>query len=226
VKPIINIDIVSDVVCPWCYIGKRRLDNAIAQLADRYDFNITHHPFELNPDLPASGENQKEYLVKRFGGESKYQQLTSHTARAAAAEGLHFDFDKQRTMPNTRKAHSIVMDAKDTGKQSAVIENFFKGYFSDGVDLSKNENLVSMAVDAGLNKERIEQVLADPGKLKEVAQVESEFRKLGVHAVPFFILNGRYALSGAQPIATFVNAIKEIGEKPEIQEAPSYTTDG
>ncbi len=107
-KQTIKIDIISDVVCPWCYIGKRRLDKAIAILSHQYDFKIYYHPFELHPELPAGGQNQKEYLAKKFSGESRYRQLTGNVARTAHAEGLYFDFEKQNVMPNTRKAHVII----------------------------------------------------------------------------------------------------------------------
>ncbi len=107
-KPVIKIDVVSDVVCPWCYIGKRRLEKAIDQLKDKIDFEVEYHPFELNPDMPAEGRNHKEYLMAKFGGESKYNQLTRHVVDVAAAEGLKFDFTSETISPNTRNAHRLI----------------------------------------------------------------------------------------------------------------------
>src|SRR6188768_2113694 len=160
-KPKIKIDVVSDVVCPWCYIGKRRLERAVDELSSTYDFDIEYHPFELNPTTPESGFNQKEYLTKKFGGEDRYAEITNRVAGVAAEEGLSFDFSKQPVSPNTRKAHSLIQFARAEGKQLAVKEAFMKAYFTDGIDLSKNENLVNVAVQAGLDKENVEKVLAD-----------------------------------------------------------------
>jgi len=224
-KPVIKIDIVSDIVCPWCYIGKRRLEKAVTQLSGQYDFNITYHPFELNPELPEGGQNQKEYLAKRFGGETKYHQITGHVNGVAAGEGLHFDFHKQHIMPNTRKAHSIIMAAKEEGNQIVVAERFFKAYFTDGIDLTNTENLISLAIDSGLQKHRVEDILKDSAAAEQVAVAEDEARKLGIHGVPFFIINDRYGISGAQSTNTFVSALTEIGSKIEIEEATSCSTD-
>src|SRR5688572_22315651 len=114
-KPVIKIDVVSDVVCPWCYIGKRRLEKAIDQLSPDYTFEIEYHPFELNPNTPSEGVNQKEYLTEKFGSEDRYHQITAHTTQVAAQEGLSFNFDKQRVSPNTRLMHSIIQLAKLEG---------------------------------------------------------------------------------------------------------------
>ena len=121
-KQSIKIDVVSDVVCPWCYIGKRRLEKAMEALNHKYDFNIHYHPYELHPELSAEGQNQKEYLVKKFGSESRYHQLTNNVTRIAQGDDLQFDFDRQKVMPNTRKAHIIIAGAKELGKQAQVTE--------------------------------------------------------------------------------------------------------
>jgi Predicted dithiol-disulfide isomerase involved in polyketide biosynthesis len=107
-KPKIKIEVVSDVVCPWCYIGKRRLEKAMDQLKDQMDFDVEFLPFELNPDMPKEGKDQKDYLVKKFGSEEKYQQITNHVVNVASQEGLKFDFQKQHVSPNTRDAHRIM----------------------------------------------------------------------------------------------------------------------
>ncbi|HEY5917184.1 MAG TPA: DsbA family oxidoreductase [Chryseolinea sp.] len=224
-KQVIKIDIVSDVICPWCYIGKRRLDKAIEALDHLYDFKITYHPFELHPELPPEGQNQKEYLVKKFGGQSSYHQLTNNVARIAVEEGLQFDFNKQNVMPNTRKAHVIISGAKEFNKQAEVSEGFFDSYFSRGVDLSREENLITVGVAAGLERTLIEAWLADESLLNDIERSEGEMSRLGVHAVPFFIINDRYALSGAQAAETFIQALQEIGSKSAIEAAPSCSPD-
>ena len=152
-KPVIKIDVVSDVVCPWCYIGKRRLEKAVSELSDKYQFDITYHPFELNPHMPETGVNQKQYLSNKFGGDARYEQLTGNVTRVAATEGLEFNFDKQKISPNTRNAHRIIEFARTQGKQLEAKEAFMKAYFTDGVDLSKKENLAAVAVSVGLDKQ-------------------------------------------------------------------------
>ena len=114
-KTKIKIDVISDVVCPWCYIGKRRLEKAIEQASDQFDFEVVYRPFELNPGIPANGINQKEYLTNKFGGEERYEQITSHTTTVAANDGLQFNFDIQKVSPNTRNLHVVIRLAKDEG---------------------------------------------------------------------------------------------------------------
>src|SRR6267378_1254107 len=104
----LRIDVVSDVVCPWCYIGKRRLEKAIGQLSSQFDFDVEYQPFELNPEMSKKGRNQKEYLTAKFGGEERYHQITDHVTRIAAEEGLKFDFKREIISPNTREAHRLV----------------------------------------------------------------------------------------------------------------------
>jgi predicted DsbA family dithiol-disulfide isomerase len=210
-KTKIKIDVVSDVVCPWCYIGKRRLEKAVNELSSTYDFDIEYHPFELNPTTPESGFNQREYLTKKFGGEDRFNELTNRVKGVAAEEGLHLDFTNQPISPNTRKAHSIIQAAREEGKQPAVNEAFMKAYFTDGVDLSKDANLIDVAVKAGMSKERVEKVLTDENAPIQIALAEQELSKLGISGVPFFIINNKYGVSGAQSAETFIKAFQEIG---------------
>lgn len=212
-KATIKIDVVSDVVCPWCYIGKRRLEKAVAELSSVYDFDIEYHPFELNPSTPETGLNQKEYLTKKFGGEDRYTELTNRVVGIAADEGLNLDFSKQLVSPNTRKAHSIIQFAREEGKQLAVKEAFMKAYFTDGIDLSKKENLISVAVQAGLDVKKVEKVLEDENAPIQIALAEQELSKLGISGVPFYIINNKHGISGAQSPETFMKAFEEIGLK-------------
>jgi predicted DsbA family dithiol-disulfide isomerase len=214
------------VVCPWCYIGKRRLDKAIATLDHQYDFKIYYHPFELHPELPGNGQNQKEYLMKKFGGESRYRQLTAQVARIAKSEGLEFDFEKQNVMPNTRKVHVIISGAAEVGKQAEVSEGFFDSYFSRGVDLSVDENLVTVGVNAGLERNQIERWLADESMFRNIEENERQLGRLGIRSVPFFVLNNQYALSGAQPTETFISVLQDVGNKSAIETAASCSAEG
>jgi len=209
-KQQIRIDIVSDVVCPWCYIGKRRLEKALDQLNNSFDFEIEYHAFELNPDMPATGVNHKKYLSQKFGGEARYEQLTSHTAQVAAEEGLKFDFDDNSISPNTRKAHAIIQFAKASGKQLPVMEALFKAYFTQNINLADDKNLVDVAVSAGMDRSEVESLISTDDALVQVALAEKEIAKLGVSGVPFYIINNRYGISGAQATETFVKALQEI----------------
>lgn len=222
----IKIDIVSDVVCPWCYIGKRRLEKAVDQLKQTYDIELEYHPFELNPGMPLSGRNQREYFTEKFGSEDRYEQLTAQVTQVGLAEGITFNFDKQKVSPNTRKAHSLIQFARAEGLQLPMVEAFFKAYFEDGIDLSDENNLVMLAEKTGLPKDRVQQILADDHALVQVALEEQEMYKLGISGVPFYIINNRYGISGAQLPETFVKALKEISHEPVVSSGEACDIDG
>ncbi len=212
-KQSITIEVVSDVVCPWCYIGKRRMEKAIAQLDDKFDFKITFSPFELNPDMPKQGRDQKAYLVEKFGGTEKYEQITGHVTGVARAEGLSFDFSKQEVSPNTRDAHRIIMLAAKSNIQAAVNEAFMKAYFEQGVDLSDRNNLISVAVGAGVAQADVNEMFANDNYLSEVISREQINYQRGISGVPFFIINNKYGVSGAQPTSAFVGIFNEVGSE-------------
>jgi predicted DsbA family dithiol-disulfide isomerase len=212
-KTVLQIEVVSDVVCPWCYIGKRRMERAVDQLKDRFNFQISFLPFELTPSMPQEGVDQKAYLTRKFGGEERYQTLTSHVAGIAREEGLSFHYENQHISPNTLDAHRIIWFAGKEGKQPAVKEAFLKAYFEEGTDLSKKENLVEVAVRAGLEKARVESLLDTDEGEAEVRLAEQMNQQRGITGVPFYIINGKYGLSGAQPSETFVEVLEEIAGK-------------
>jgi predicted DsbA family dithiol-disulfide isomerase len=210
-KAKIKVDIVSDVVCPWCYIGKRRLEKAIEQLKDDYEFELHYKAFELNPHVPAEGLDQKTYLIKKFGSEARYYELTENVTRVAAAEGLKFDYSKQQTSPNTFNLHRVIWLAEKKGKQLQTVEAFFHAYFEKGVDLSKAQNIIEVAAEAGLEKSKVRELLENHEGSSEVQQQQIHNREIGVSGVPFYIINDKYAVSGAQPASLFVKAFKELG---------------
>lgn len=215
--PKIKIDVVSDVVCPWCYIGKRRLEKAIEQLAGQVDVELEFHPFELNPDMPKEGKNQKEHLINKFGGIDRYKQITSNVTKVAAEEGLSFNFDKQEISPNTRNAHRIIRYSKSEGKQPLVKEAFLKAYFEEGMDLTKNENLVAIASKAGLDPLKVSSLLNSDEGVVEVELEERNNALRGISGVPYFIINNKYGVSGAQPTDVFKQALLDIAlEQAEI----------
>jgi predicted DsbA family dithiol-disulfide isomerase len=210
-KPIIKIGVVSDIVCPWCYIGKRRLEKAMHKLSEKFDFEVEYFPFELNPQMPAQGLDQKDYLVNKFGGEARYQQLTGHVTEVASGEDLKFDYSTQKISPNTRTSHRLIQLAKEDGLQLEMVEALFKAYFTEGIDLSKTENLVEIAVAAGMQRDKVELFLQSSTGVAEVEMAELELQKLGITGVPFYVIDNKYGISGAQASDAFIKAFEEIG---------------
>jgi predicted DsbA family dithiol-disulfide isomerase len=210
-KPIIRIDVASDVVCPWCYIGKRRLEKAIELVKDKFNFEVVYHPFELNPGMPKEGKNQKEYLSDKFGGSERYEHLTNNVTSVAATEGIEFNFPKQDVSPNTRDMHRVIQSVTGTSLQSTLVEEFFKAYFTDGIDLSKRENLIEVAVRAGVERTGVERLLGSDELTAEVITSENQMQKLGISGVPFYIINNKYGVSGAQASKTFADAFTQLG---------------
>jgi predicted DsbA family dithiol-disulfide isomerase len=224
-KPVVKINVISDVVCPWCYIGKRRLEGAMNKLSDKFDFEVEYFPFELNPQIPTEGLNQKEYLTNKFGGEQRYNQLTAHVTNVASQEGLIFDYGAQHVSPNTRNAHRLIQFAKEDGLHLKLVERLFKAFFTDGVDLSKNDNLAQIAAEVGMNKEKVELFLNSTTGAIEVEMAEQELSRMGISGVPFYIINNKYGVSGAQQTDAFVKAFEEIA-KAEVSAGEACDVDG
>ncbi len=223
--PKIKIGVVSDIVCPWCYIGKRRLEKAMDKLSAKFDFEVEYFPFELNTQIPSQGFDQQKYLAGKFGGEDRYHEITGSVTEVADREGLKFDFSAQKITPNTRRAHRLIQHAKERDKQSAVVEALFKAYFSDGIDLSANENLLTIATNAGIEKTTAEALLNN-GDDTEIEMAERQFRELGITGVPFFIVNNKYGISGAQPTETFIKAFEDIAVAQTSPSGEACDVDG
>jgi predicted DsbA family dithiol-disulfide isomerase len=206
----IKIGVVSDIVCPWCYIGKRRLEKAMEQLSDRFDFEVEYFPFELNPHMPASGADQKQYLTDKFGSEERYRQLTGNVTTVAAQEGITFNYTAQKKSPNTRNAHRLIQLAKEDGKHLQLVEALFKAYFTEGTDLTQAENLAGIAAAAGMDKQKVALFLQSNTGVVEVEMAERELQQLGISGVPFYVVDNKYGISGAQPSEAFIKAFEEI----------------
>ena len=195
---VLNIDIISDVVCPWCYIGKRQIEAALALYAQQSpgadEPHITWRPFQLNPQLPAEGMSRQDYVVQKFGA-ARSKDIYARVAAVGAEYGIAFAFDKIARQPNTVAAHSLIA--------------LLRAYFLDGIDLTKTENLVAIATAAGLERSRVEQYLADPQSRQAVEQEDQRARAIGVEGVPFFIFNGKLALSGAQGPQALLDAMRQ-----------------
>jgi predicted DsbA family dithiol-disulfide isomerase len=209
-KPVLQINVVSDVVCPWCYIGKRRLENAMNLLSEKFEFQVEYFPFELNPQIPVGGVEQKSYLTQKFGGEERYQQITQHVTKVAEGEGLDFQFEKQKISPNTRNAHRLIQLAKEDDQHLPLVEAFFKAHFTDGIDLSSNDNLIDIAASVGLDRSKVQLFLESNTGTAEVEMAEQQLRQSGITGVPFYIIDNKYGISGAQSPESFVKAFEEI----------------
>jgi len=207
----LSIDIVSDVVCPWCYIGKRRLEAALALYRERRPDApapaVTFHPFELNPDMPREGVSRADYIATKFGarGYSAHDRLV----HAGAQLGIAFAFDRIARQPNTLAAHSLIEAARNKGAQGAMKEALLKAFFVDSLDLTDEATLVKIASEAGLDGEEAKAALADEGLRRLVAEEEDKARAMGISGVPFFIFNQRLAVEGAQPPDTLLDAMLE-----------------
>jgi predicted DsbA family dithiol-disulfide isomerase len=204
----LTIDVISDVICPWCFIGKRRLEKALAGHAA----TIRWHPFQLNPDMPREGIERKAYRIRKFGSWERSQEVDAQVSAAGRGEGIAFNFDRQARTPNTLDAHRVIWLAGERGVQDAVAEALFLAYFTDGRDLSDRNTLAEVATGAGLNRSEVDELLVGDTGLDVVRAGEERARHLGVSGVPFFIVNGKVALSGAQPPELFRQAFEQAGE--------------
>jgi predicted DsbA family dithiol-disulfide isomerase len=207
----LSIDVVSDVVCPWCYIGKRRLEAALElyrkQRPDAPAPEVAFHPFELNPDMPREGITRADYIARKFGarGYSAHDRLV----HAGAQLGIAFAFDKIARQPNTLAAHALIEAARRKGVQGAVKEAMLKGFFVDSADMTDDKTLASIAAEAGLDRKDAEAAVADESLRSAVAEEEEKARAMGIQGVPFFIFNGRLAVEGAQPPEVLLEAMLE-----------------
>ena len=201
------IDVYSDVICPWCYVGKRRLERALGQVGDGLNVEVTWRPFQLNPTMPREGMDRRAYLEAKFGTVEAYRQLEEQVSAAGSEEGMSFAFEKIARTPNTFLAHRLIWHAGEQGCQDAVVESLFRGFFQEGVDLGSPAVLAHLAERAGLQAEGF--LRGDEGTA-EVQSEEAVSRRLGIRAVPYFVLDHAYGIPGAQPAEVFVAAIAKI----------------
>lgn len=204
-----RIDVVSDMICPWCYLGKRRLEAALAR---RPDLRAEVHwlPFELNPAMPEGGLPRDEYLAPKLGGLEAMRTAQERLAALGASEGVEYRFERITRSPNTRAAHALAGIAAEAGRADALLEALFRAYFSEGRDVGDLATLVTLAGEVGLDAAEVEARLASRRDWPAVEQAGAEIRAAGISGVPFFILDRRLALSGAQEPAAFERAFAEL----------------
>jgi predicted DsbA family dithiol-disulfide isomerase len=213
--PPVTIDVVSDVVCPWCFIGKRRLEKALA-LKPNIPVEVRYHPYFLNPWVPRDGMTRDEYLTTKFGSPERYQSIAGRVAAAAAAEGLTYAVDKMRRQPNTLDCHRLILWAADIGKAPEMKQRLMDLYFTEGADLSDAEVLAAAAASVGLDQSEVREKLKTNVDVDKVEAAASAAKDAGIDGVPTYILGGVAAVSGAQAPEVLANAIEQIAVNREV----------
>ncbi len=211
------IDVISDVVCPWCFIGKRRLEAALAGLraSDPDLAPIVHwHPFQLNPELPKAGVDRRAYLEAKFGGPARAAEIYARVRAAGETVGIAFAFERIVRQPNTLDAHRLVAWAQTQGDAGPLVEALFTAYFLDGRDIGERAVLAAIAGEAGLDAVMARRILDGDDWTERVRGMDARARELGVGGVPFFIFAERVAVSGAQEPAALLQAIDQA-RRPE-----------
>jgi len=204
----LTVEVVSDVVCPWCYIGKRRLEKALVLLGSDADVNVRFLPFQLNPDMPAGGMPRADYRKAKFGSLERSRQLDARLAAEGRGEGIEFAFERMARTPNTIAAHRLIDLAQRQGQGQKVVEELFRAYFEEGKDVGDPKVLDEIAKRGGVSG------WPQEADAKEVAALEGEMRGLGISAVPTFIFDRKLGVSGAHPPEALAQAMREaLGAK-------------
>jgi predicted DsbA family dithiol-disulfide isomerase len=201
VKPL-KVEVASDVVCPWCYIGKRRLEKALALLNSEFEVQISWLPFQLNPDMPKEGMPRAEYRKAKFGSLERSQALDARVIAEGKSEGIDFAFERIQRTPNTLAAHRLIALAEN---QSAVVDALFKAYFEEAKDIGDPEVLADIAAKCG--------VKGWPEQARDVSELEEGVRELGISAVPTFIFDRKLGVSGAYPPDSLAEAMRQATTK-------------
>jgi len=207
------IDVISDVVCPWCYIGKRHLEASLDKLAPESRPLIRWHPFQLNPDLPAQGIDRRSYLETKFGGADRAAQIYERVRAAGRAAGLELDFDRIERQPNTIDAHRLIAWAQAEGQDAdALVEALFRAYFIEGRFIGDRSVLAELAQTCGYDADQAKAMLDSDFGLADIEEMGQRTRQMGITGVPFFVFNERVGVSGAQGAPTLADALVKSRE--------------
>ncbi|BAE51267.1 DsbA family oxidoreductase [Paramagnetospirillum magneticum] len=210
-----RIEYVFDTVCPWCYVGKRRLERALAQRPETRA-RIIWRPFLLNPDLPPEGIDRRTYLDRKFGGSARVQRVHAAVAAAGKTEGIEFDFESITRMPNSLNSHRLIRYAGASGREGELVEALYQAYFSQGLDIGDVEVLTSLGATIGLEREALHAFLTSDADAASVLNDNARAHRLGVNGVPCLILDSSYALAGAQEPDILLRLIDIVREsQPE-----------
>jgi predicted DsbA family dithiol-disulfide isomerase len=212
-----RVDIYSDTVCPWCYLGKRRFELALAG-RPQYEPRINWRPFELNPDLPWEGVDRAGYVASKFGDSAQIEASEAALVRHGSAVGLEFRFDLVKRLPNTRRSHLLIAHAARQGLSSEVVERIMQAYFEEGCNIGDVDELVRLGVEAGLSERETRSAMVLRSGQDGVVAAERHAAVLGINGVPTFIFDRQYSVSGAQEIETFSQVIDQVMELAAARE--------
>lgn len=205
----IKLDILSDPICPWCFIGKTNLDKALADHPD-HPFQIEWHPFQLNPDMPAQGMDRRAYLEAKFGGKEAAIKAYAPVVEHAEKNGVEIDFEGMKRTPNTLNAHRLIHWAGIEGRQTAAVSALFKAYFTDARDIGENEVLADIADSIEMDAAMVLRLLATQEDINTIKERDQHSRKMGVTSVPTFIVANQHAVPGAQPPQLWAQVIADL----------------
>ncbi|WP_296426401.1 DsbA family oxidoreductase [Yoonia sp.] len=208
----VKLDIISDPICPWCYIGKTNLDKALAAVPD-HPFTVEWHPFQLNPDMPAGGMDRRAYLEGKFGGKDAAVKAYAPVVAQAQSTGATINFDAMKTTPNTIDAHRLIHWAGIEKRQSYVVDLLFKAYFVEGRDIGAHEVLADIADTAEMDAAMVTRLLESDSDIADIRARDQHSREMGVNSVPTFIVAQQHAVPGAQPPEVWAQVIKDIMEQ-------------
>jgi predicted DsbA family dithiol-disulfide isomerase len=213
----IPLHIFSDPICPWCYIGKARLDRAL-EARPQHPLTVQWHPFQLNPDMPAGGMDRREYLEAKFGGKEGAVRAYMPVVEEAAASGLEIDFEAIKRTPNTLDAHRLIHWAGIEGRQTAAVSKLFKAYFTEGRDIGDQATLATIAGEIGMDADMVTRLLASDADADDIRARDADARHKGVNAVPTFVIANQHVVPGAQPTDLWTRVIDDITAQIEAQE--------
>lgn len=216
----IKVSVVSDVACPWCYIGKRRLESALQQW-NGSPVEVTWHPYQLDPTIPETGLDRTTYLTNKFGDLERTKAMTDRLTEVGTEEGITFNFGDEWLAVNTLPLHQLLHVAGSEGFKANLKERFLKAYFDENLHLNQTDVLVDIMKEFGWEPEKTNKVLGDDRIAYAVTQEIAHYQQLGVNAVPFFIINGHYGISGAQPPSVFLEVFNKVSPVEIISEGDS-----
>ncbi|BAV45314.1 DSBA oxidoreductase [Mesorhizobium loti] len=207
----ITVDVVSDVVCPWCFIGQKRLDKAVAA-AGNVDVHIRWRPFQLDPTIPPQGKDRREYMLAKFGSDERIREIHARIEPLGEAEGISFAFDAIRVAPNTLDAHRLIRWAGAAGEavQNRLVRRLFQLNFEEGVNIGDHAVLVEAAREAGMDASVVASLLPTDADVEAVRTEIATASRMGISGVPCFLLEGKYAVMGAQDADTLADAIRQV----------------
>lgn len=211
-KTKLHLDVIVDVVCPWCFLGKRRLDSAIAELDD-LDIEVRYRPFQLDPTIPQEGIEREEYIIGKFGSADALDEAHARLFSLGADVGITYAFDLIEKSPNTLDAHRLIRWAAAEGLGDPMLERLFSLFFEEGADLTKAETLIAAAEDVGLDEDEVTMKLEDGVDLDAVKADIAHAGRMGITGVPTIIVENKFAISGAQTSEVLVDALRRIASE-------------